>query len=148
MSRQNVELVQAIMPLEADLIEVVRSDDPVAAFTGMRGAILPDLEVVFEASPVGGPALTYQGLEGMIEGWRDWLMPWASYWIAIEDFVDGGDHVVVPVRVVARTERDGVEVTHRPAAVWTVRDGKLVAVRFYLEQTQAFEYAGLTEPAP
>jgi hypothetical protein len=146
MSKENVELVQAIMPLEADLIEVVESDDPVAALTGMQGMTLPDLEVVFEGSPVGGPALEYRGLEGLIEGWRDWLIPWASYWIRIEDFVDGGEHVVCPVRVVARTTRDGVEVTHRPAAVWTVRNGRLVAVRFYLEQSQAFEYAGLAAP--
>src|SRR4051812_36299931 len=117
MSKENVELVQAIMPLEADLIEVVRSDDPVAAFTGMRGAMIPDLEVIFEPSAVGGPALEYRGLEGMIEGWRDWLMPWATYRFVIEDFVDGGDYIVCPVSVVARTERDGVEIRHRQAVV-------------------------------
>jgi SnoaL-like protein len=145
MSRQNVELVQAIMPLEVDLTEIVKSDDPVAAFTGMPGAILPDLDVIFAPSSVGGPGLAYRGFEGLIEGWRDWLTPWESYLIAVEDFVDAGDMVVVPVRVVARTERDGVEVKNRSAAVCTVRDGKLVGLRFYLEQSEAFKYVGLTD---
>jgi hypothetical protein len=146
MSKKNVELVRGILPLEADLIEVINSDDPFGAFTGMPAALLPDLDVTFAPSSAGGPGVTYRGFEGLIEGWRDWLTPWESYWIAVEDFVDAGDMVVVPVRVVARTERDGVEVKDRSAVVWTVRDGKLVAVRFYLEQSEAFKYAGLTEP--
>jgi ketosteroid isomerase-like protein len=46
------------------------------------------------------------------------------------------------VEVRARTSRDGVEITHNPAAVWTVADGKLVAVVFFLDRDDALEFAG------
>jgi hypothetical protein len=146
MSKENVELLQAILPREAELIDVLHSDDPVSAFTSRPGAISPDLEVVFAPSLAGGPTLEYRGLEGLLEGWRDWLTPWQSYRIAVEDFIDGGDHVVMPVNVVARTGRDGVEMTARSAAVWTIEGGELVAVHFFLDQTDALRYAGLIEP--
>ena len=144
MSSQNVELVRSFLPDEIDLVEVMRSEDPIAAFIGApTGTVAPDVEVVFEAAGAGGPAPSYQGLEGLIEGWREWLTPWHSYHITFEDLIDAGDDVVVPATVTARTERHGVEVEHRPSSVWTVRDGKVVAVHFFLERAEALRFAGI-----
>jgi ketosteroid isomerase-like protein len=36
-----------------------------------------------------------------------------------------------------------VEVEHRPAAVWTVDDGQVTAVTFFLDRDEAFEFAGI-----
>jgi ketosteroid isomerase-like protein len=47
--------------------------------------------------------------------------------------------------VLAQTTRDAVAVEHRPAAVWSVREAKIVRVRFYLERKEALEVAGLRE---
>jgi ketosteroid isomerase-like protein len=80
-----------------------------------------------------------------VEGWRDWLTPWASYRIDAEDFIDAGDEVVVFARIKARTARDGVLVEHSPAAVWTIREGKVAGIRFLLERSEALEAAGLSE---
>jgi ketosteroid isomerase-like protein len=88
--------------------------------------------------------LSYRGIEGLIEGWRDWLTPWESYRLEVEEFIDAGDQVLELVRVRARTSRHGVDVEHRPAAVWTVEDGVVVAVHFFLERPEAFGFAGLT----
>jgi ketosteroid isomerase-like protein len=145
-SKDNVELIRAIVPREIDLVEVLKSDDPVAGFIGSPDAVSPDVEVTFAASHSGGPGLIFHGLDGLIEGWRDWLMPWESYRFEVEDLIGAGDNVVQTVRVAARTERHRVEVEHRPAAVWTIEGGSIVAIRFYLEHDQAFEYAGLAAP--
>jgi ketosteroid isomerase-like protein len=61
----------------------------------------------------------------------------------IEECVDAGDQVVMLVSVRGRTSRGGVEVEHRPAAVWTLEDGKVTAITFFLEREQAFEFAGI-----
>jgi ketosteroid isomerase-like protein len=89
------------------------------------------------------PTRTYRGVEGLIEGWRDWLEPYSSYELEVEDLIDGGEAIVTLVHVQAITARDGVPVEHRPAAVWTVRDAKVVRVAFYLDRDHALEAAGL-----
>jgi ketosteroid isomerase-like protein len=63
--------------------------------------------------------------------------------ITVDEFVDAGDKVVTLVRIRGRTSRDGVEVEHRPAAVWTVGDGQVTAVTFFLDRDEAFEFAGI-----
>ena len=77
-----------------------------------------------------------------MDGWRDWLEPYASYWMTTEEFIDAGDKVVVLIKVRATTARDGVVVEHDPAVVWTLADGKVVAVRLYLEREDALREAG------
>ena len=71
--------------------------------------------------------------------------PWESYYIEAEEFIDAGEEVVTLTRVLAQTTRDSVAVEHRPAAVWSLRQGKIVRVRFYLERDEALEAAGLRE---
>ena len=95
------------------------------------------------ASQAGGAGFEGRGIEGLIEGWRDWLIPWESYVITVEDFVEAGSNVVMLARIRARTSRDGVELEHKPAAVWTVTDGKVTAVTFFLERDEALEFAGI-----
>jgi ketosteroid isomerase-like protein len=133
-----------IMPHEVDLIEVFASDDPILAFSGSSSPpIRPDIEIEFAGTASGAPGLSYRGLDGLIEGWRDWLTPWQSYHIRVEDVLDAGANVVVLAAVRARTSRDGVEVEHRPAAVWTIRDGSVMAVHFFLERAEALRFAGI-----
>ena len=61
-------------------------------------------------------------------GW----MPYESYRVRIEDPIDAGDEVITVVRAKARTSRDGVLIEHSAAAAWTVRDGRVARVRFFL----------------
>lgn len=145
MSAENVELVKGLLPAEADLVEVLASEDPVKALTGDPGSIAPDLEVEFAGTRSGAPGLSYRGVDGLIEGWREWLTPWASYHLRIDRYIDAGDQVVLLVSVRARTSRDGVEFEHAPAAVWTLRDGYPVAVHFFLERDDALRFAGVDE---
>ena len=124
-----------------DVVEVV-ADSEIP--TEMARDLDPQVEVAFVASAPGVPEIRYQGVDGLADGWRDWLEPFESYWLEIEDFVDAGDDdVLILVRVSARTKRDGVLVEHSPAAICTAREGKIVKIRFYLDRDHAREAAGV-----
>ena len=124
------------------------STPPDPAATGIDvTAFASDFETEFIARRIFGSIRprTFHGLQGFAESWRDWLEPWESYYIEAEEFIDAGEEVVSLTRVVAQTTRDSVAVEHRPAAVWSVREGKIVRVRFYVERKEALEVAGLRE---
>ena len=147
MSRENVELVRAVHPTGVDLVEFFGADEAaVKAFVeyGPADSFAEDFEVRFIS---GSPdfELAYRGVDGFVEGWRDWLEPWASYHAEIVDVVDAGDKVLTMVHVNGKTARDGVTMEHSPASVWTVRDNKIVQVLFFLDRERAFEAAGLSE---
>jgi ketosteroid isomerase-like protein len=140
MSRENIDLIRtAMFPDGVDLVslpdrDLVKALDP--------DALSPDIEVAF-ATP-GGPLVEYRGLAGFLEGWRDWLMPWASYQVQIGEMRDAGDRVVALVTLSGRTSHDGVEITQPGAAVFTVSGGKIVRVEFHLDQREALAAAGLS----
>lgn len=129
------------LPKEVDLVEVLRGENPIGLFKN-PDLIDPDISVTFSGG-AGGPPTEFEGIPGLLEGWLDWLEPWDSYVIRFEEALEAGDKVVSFATVRARTSRYGVEVEHTPAAVWTVRDGRLSAVYFFLERDDALEFAGI-----
>jgi ketosteroid isomerase-like protein len=152
MSQENMELVKALQPNGVDMVEVIGGGDQDApvpqpfANDPDIAAFASDFEVSFLPGARGPFArASYRGVEGLIEGWRDWLAAWASYRVEVEGFIDAGDEVVVLVRVQGRTVRDGVDVDHSPAAIWSIREGRIAGLRFYLERGEALAAAGLSE---
>jgi ketosteroid isomerase-like protein len=143
MSKENVELVRSLQQTGVDLVEVFPENEVVdqAVLTAFPGVFAADFAVQFIAKGIQLPE--YHGVDGLAEAWRDWLAPWASYRIDVEDFIDAGDKVVVFARVRGRTARDGVLVEHTPAAIWSIQEGKVVGLRFYLERAEALEAARL-----
>jgi hypothetical protein len=128
----NLEIMQTLLP-ETDMVAFAA--DPTSFVEAGRAAALhPEIRSRWIAP---GQTSEYTGLAGFVEGWRDWVEPYSSYMLAIEDLIDLGERVVSFVRVVAVTRHDGVELTHAPAAVWTVRDGKVVEVAFHLDRDEA-----------
>jgi ketosteroid isomerase-like protein len=96
------------------------------------------------ASVSGGPRV-YQGLDEIATATREWLTAWDRYWMTAEDFIDAADEVVVFMRVHARAASTDVVLEQRMAAVWTLRDGRAVRVRYYDDRTDALEAVGLRE---
>jgi ketosteroid isomerase-like protein len=144
MSSANVELVRKLQPDGLDLVEAfsegatsMMSEEQAALFTD-------DFKVSFSSHLMGREGgFEGSGPEGLNTMWREWLTPWESYRLDVEEFIDAGDAVVVYVRIQARTERDGVLMHHAPAAVWSIRDGLVSAITFYLDRNEALEAAGL-----
>jgi ketosteroid isomerase-like protein len=144
MSQENVELVRSLQPSrEDDLVALFRDD---ATATALMEALSPFFHDDFEiVAPTPGQRGRFEGLEGLRAGWLDWLDPWESYRTEVEDVIDAGDEVVVLVRDYGRRAGMAVEVSVVSAAVWTVRDGKIAGVAFYLNRSKALEAVGLSE---
>ncbi|HKN94355.1 MAG TPA: nuclear transport factor 2 family protein [Thermoleophilaceae bacterium] len=140
MSRENLELVRTGIVAEGvDLVKLMRD----GGFGEAADPALfdPDLSVAF-MMPSGSPT-EYRGFGGLVEGWRDWLAPWASYEVQVEELVDAGDCVLANVVLRGETQRDAVQVEEQAAAVIRVAGGKITRIEFHLDRREARAAAGL-----
>jgi ketosteroid isomerase-like protein len=137
----NVEIVKRLQPSGIDMVAAAHSAPDVEPFADIPApAFAEDFTAAFFGSGMRGE---YEGVEGLIAGWRDWLVAWESYDLEAEEFIAAGEHVVVFVRARGRTTRDGVEMEHAPAAVWTLRDGLVRRIEFHIDRDEALAAAGL-----
>lgn len=97
------------------------------------------------ASPLSGITgdRTYRGLLEVEAATKDWLEPWESFRIELEDLIDGGADVVALTRHIGRPRGATAEVTALNAEVWTMRDGKAIAFCGYVDRAEARQAAGL-----
>jgi uncharacterized protein len=119
-----------------------------AAFnTGGIAAIIEFLDPNIEWSEgmdVPEPRV-YRGHDGVRRQQEQFAQAWESLRLEPERFVDAGDRLVVIVRLVGRGKGSGVEVEHRAAHVWTVREGKATKLQMYMNPKEALEAMGLRE---
>ena len=142
MSRENVDLVQRLHS-DVDIAHVIRNDDVwAAAVEAVGGFYHPDVESVRVGLPDGK---TYTGLDGLRDVWLEWLAPWTTYRMEPEDVIDLGDTVLLLAHVFGRLGGSQAEVENTVASVWTVRDGKIARVEFYVDRTEALKAVGLEE---
>jgi ketosteroid isomerase-like protein len=88
----------------------------------------------------------YEGHEGVRRFWREWLSSWEWVEFEQERYIDAGDRVVVFQRTHARGRTSGVETELGDyAQVWTLRDGRVTGVRFYLDRDEALADAGVVD---
>lgn len=137
MSRENVEFVRSLQHApDGDAKAAVEPDGS----DRLRDAIghLFDPEVECTMRLPGMAPVTYQGgLSGLKAAWQDWLKSWANYQVEIEDVIDGGERIVVIHRARGRRRPNGPETTLRRAAIWTVRNRRVVRVDFNLPCVEA-----------
>ena len=95
--------------------------------------------------PVSG---LFQGHDG-VRRWRD-----QSFEIVdtarveperIVDVRGDGATVLMLLRLIGTARFTGIEVDFEWAAIWTIRDGKLLRAQGYLNRADALEAAGLSE---
>jgi ketosteroid isomerase-like protein len=125
MSQENVEIVRRFLLVELD--ELLPYVDP---------------EIVW--NPVEEAAA--EGPEAVRASTERWKSEWDDYELIPEEFVDMGDRVVATVRFRARGRVSGIEVDARLYDVFTLRDGKIVRMDQFTEQSEALEAAGLPSP--
>jgi ketosteroid isomerase-like protein len=95
---------------------------------------------------IAGERRIYRGLDEIGATTREWIEAWDIYWMTAEDFIEFGDEiVVVPMQLHARTTDSDHVLEQRITAVWTLRKGKALQVRYYDDKTEALEAAGLSE---
>jgi ketosteroid isomerase-like protein len=83
------------------------------------------------------------GVEGFLDSWRDWVEPFETFQVEVEDVVESGPHLVILVRQRGRPRGGDTEIESEGAAVWTFRGERLRRVEFHLDRSSAMRAAGL-----
>ena len=145
MSQENVELVRQLQaPPGVDLVQLFTDEQTWSAFAETASAFVhPDCE--FVAPGVPSRERAYSGLDGLKGAWLEWLAPWATYRVEFEEAIDLGESVLVLPRDFGRLADSTQEVKTSGGAIWTVRDGKIARVEFYLNRSEAFKAVGLED---
>ena len=131
MSRENVEIVKAA-------IDAVNRGDWDAAFQDAAPGFEQDM------SRAVGPDRGIYGLDQARRNWEEFAASWESFRVEPHEFIEVGDHVVVP-GTGHMVGRDGIEVVVRVTLVWTIRNGAIERVTMYQERQDALEDLGLSE---
>jgi ketosteroid isomerase-like protein len=138
-SSQNIELLKAILPgPDTDIANLFR-DERLFPST-VEALFQPDVESV---PAWRGAGITYSGIDGFREMWIDWLEPWATYCVRVDEMIEAGDLVVVLVRDRGRRHGMDVEVELISGSVWTFHDGKIARVEFYANRKELRQATGL-----
>ena len=87
----------------------------------------------------------YRGHEGLRSWFREWYDAWDDVSQTYEELIDAGEHVVSVSTTRGRGHMSGAEVEMHVAAVWTIRDAKVVRVTWFRTRGDALDAAGLTE---
>jgi ketosteroid isomerase-like protein len=137
MSDENVQVVREVM----DLLDRA----------GMGGEPPPRLTALFASDVridmsrrVFNPDV-YEGYAGLRRLGHEIADVWDEFRLTPERFIDAGDRVVVIETRRGRGRGSGVEVEHRSAVIWTVRDGQVIRMETDLDPEQALEAVGLRE---
>jgi ketosteroid isomerase-like protein len=86
------------------------------------------------------------GMDAMRAYLQDWLEMFDDLHVDPVEMIDAGeDQVVTVLRFGGRAKLSGVETELTFAAVYTIRDGKIVRGREYATRDQALQAAGLSE---
>jgi ketosteroid isomerase-like protein len=106
----------------------------------------PEIELVHPDGPSPG---TWTGLEGLVEGSRDWLDAWEGFRLEADEFRELDDERVLTLdQLSGRGKTSGLELGHmqaKGATLWHVRDGKVTKLVIYWDRDRALADLGLKE---
>jgi ketosteroid isomerase-like protein len=128
MSQENVDVVRRS-------VEAYARGDVIAALADAHPEIAWN---PFEEIPT-------RGLDAVRAHLARWESDWEELKTTPEEFIDAGERVLATVRFNGRGSASGVEVEARSYAVYTLRDGKIMAMEEFIERTDALVAAGLRE---
>jgi ketosteroid isomerase-like protein len=131
MSKQNVEVVRKGY-------EALRKGGIDAALAFM------DPEFEMDLPPEIGPEpQVVRGHEAVRRWFETAMEALEEIRIEPEEFIDAGERVVVPVRIIGRGRTSGLEAVQHVTQVWTIRDGLSVRMDSYVDAESALEAVGL-----
>jgi len=73
--------------------------------------------------------------------------PFPDFRFEVKEYIDAGDHVIVPVRAVARMPDSDTDVTIDEVFVNKCRNGRIVEVREFRTKEEALETVAVSEQA-
>ena len=141
MSQADVELVKEVAEgLPTDVSQLATEE----VVSTLEDRLDPDFVFVIDATEdltgVGGD---YRGPQGFIEAMRLWLSVWETYERWEEDVIDVGDGRVLELSRDKGRLAGGGEIEQKTAAIWTLRDGKILRIHAFQDRGRARQAAGL-----
>jgi ketosteroid isomerase-like protein len=142
-SQENVEMVRGLWePFKG--VDLTGIDWDGDAFREMTERFWsPEVELRWTRN--SPEARVYQGREGLIQAFREWMEPFSEYYNEPLDFIEVGDRVVVPNRQSGIGSASGIPVEFEFTWVYEIRDGQLARIDEYDTLEEALEAAGLSE---
>ena len=132
MSEEDIEIIRAT-------IDAVNRGD----WDTVLKNLAPDFE--FDLSHGAGPVHHGVYERDQMRGlWDDLEGNWESVRLEPHEFIEAGEHVVVPMTFHG-SGRDGIEVQARPTWTFTIRDEAVERICMYQERKDALEAAGISE---
>jgi ketosteroid isomerase-like protein len=130
-SQENVEIVRGIYD------DFARHDNN-APFTVYAPDVVWDLrEAAVDVATV------YHGHDGVRTAFRNWLAPFRDFKFLPNEMRASPDDVLVTVNEHGIGRASGVVVDRCHYALWTLRGGKVVSMRVYLDHAEALKAVGL-----
>ena len=86
----------------------------------------------------------YAGLEGVRRWLADWSSAWDQWEIEVEEMRDTDDAVLVLIHHSARGHASGMEMDSHDGMLFTMCDGKVVALDYYTGRERALAAAGFS----
>ena len=128
MSSENVEIVRRAY-------EAWNGGDPEAAIE------LLDPDIEWHLPPNFPDAQAWHGRDDVVQGLAEVAGAWDEFRVEVQEIVDAGDRVVALVRFHGRATITGLDLggANVDGQVWTLRDGKAVAVRMYNGTAEALK---------
>jgi ketosteroid isomerase-like protein len=127
-------------------VEVVRAGHE-AMVAGDLGRALDSLDPDVEwHGTVGGldEGSVYHGRDAVVQGFVEYFETWERMDLRAECYIDTvGDDVVVFFHEIARGRESGVVVETDTGTVNTVRDGRVVRVRSFMDRAEALRVGGV-----
>jgi ketosteroid isomerase-like protein len=138
MASANVDLVRSIYA------GWERGDFSSASPAPARVWAHPEIEYVIADGPSPG---RWTGVEGMTEGWRDFLRAWEHFRGEADEYRElDRERVLVLVRFVGRGKTSRLQLEQmraKGAHLFHVREGKVTRLVFYLDGERALADLGL-----
>jgi ketosteroid isomerase-like protein len=131
-----------------DLVRSIYADWGHGDFSSVDWAH-PEIEYVLVGVLAGE---SWVGLQGMKEGFLDWVRVWRDWTVTAEDYRElDGERVLVLYRDSGRMKESGPEgtrVENKGASVFHLRDQLVTRIVQYYHRDRAFADLGLTPEEP
>ncbi len=146
MSQENVELVRSVVEPFGG-IDVTAIDLDAAALRETFGrAYSPDFELRTLASGTyTGISRVFRGWDGLVRYLGEWLEPFSEYYVEPLDYIEAGDHIVVPTRQRGVGRQSGAPAELEITWVYEIRDGQIARAYQYDTLEEAREAVELRE---
>jgi ketosteroid isomerase-like protein len=108
------------------------------------GLLDPDVSVEVHTGRPDLPEVLH-GHKGFLENLQGLTDVFEDIEIEPEEFIDLGEHLVVPIYTAGHGRASGIKVESRVVHIWTIRDGKATRFRVYESRQRALEALGLTD---